>query len=439
MRDKSVSTAERVFASDCVAIGRRIDGRSPTESRRVAISLGPSWGFAEISFDNTLVVASTSVDPITPSPDRPAEGTLSIAMQLSPTSSELAARDSLGRTAVTHLVTETRNCIDKFVRDSRAIDTEALCILAGIKVWAVRVDVDVINDDGNCIDACVMAIMSSLMHARRPDVTVTGKEVRIHSVDEREPVPLPIHHVPLSVSFALFGAGKPYEPDLVVMDPVKKEEIASAGALSFAFNAQGEVCGVYKAGGLPLHHDSFVKCSELGEQRALKLTALLKQSLSDASAQHPLATVRPMLVNPEPVAQIKSRGAARADKDQAMRDAAPASMWNATPVQDTLPPPPTAAMDSNPVKIHTIDGDGVDAAVQSIFGSTGKVVEAVNLDVEKKDEKVVEVVDLDVPMSEVAKSEKKEVDTIDISDTSSSEDDLASAIISKPRGGRGRT
>lgn len=419
MRDKSVSTAERRFAADCVAVGRRLDGRGLYEARRVSVSLGPSWGFAEVSFDKTLVVASTTVEAITPASERANEGIITISMELSPTSSEAAARDSLGRSSITPVVTETRNCIEKFVRESRAIDTEALCILAGVKVWTVRVDVDIINDDGNCVDACVMAVMSSLMHARRPDVTVTGKEVRIHSVDEREPVPLPIHHVPLSVSFALFGAGKPYEPDFVVMDPVKKEEIASGGSLSFAFNAQGEVCGVYKAGGLPLQHESFVKCSDLGEQRALKLTAILKQSLTDASAQHPLATVRPMLVNPEPVAQIRSRESARADKDHTMKDA-PSSMWNATPVEDALPPPPIV-MDSNPVKVHAIDG--VDTAVGSLF--------------EKKDE-VIEVVDLDVDMEDDKPSKKKAVETIEILDSSSSDDDLQAAIISKPRRGGGR-
>lgn len=404
MRDKLISTAERQFAADCVAVGRRIDGRSLYDARRVSVSLGPSWGFAEVAFDNTVVVASTSVEAITPKSDRGNEGIITIS--------------ALNGSTVTPTVTETRNCIEKFVRESRAIDTEALCILAGVKVWSVGVDVDIINDDGNALDVCVMAVMSSLMHARRPDVTVTGKEVRVHSIDEREPLPLPIHHVPLSISFALFGAGKPYEPDRVIMDPVKKEEIASGGSLSFAFNAHGEVCGVYKAGGLPLQHLSFVKCSELGEQRALKLTAILKQSLQDASVQHPLATVRPMLVNPEPVAQMKSRESARAERDKAMKDAPLLSMWNATPVDDALPPPPSTA-DSNPVKVHAVDG--VETAVESVF---------------EKRKEVVEVMDVDGQGDGQIK--KKIVETIEISDSSSSDDDLQAAVISKPRGGGAR-
>lgn len=422
MRDKSVSTAERTFVAACVSAGRRLDGRRLTDSRHVKLSLGPIWGFVELSFDKTHVVASTAIEPITPPSDRANEGSLSIVLDLSPASSESSARDALQRTAVSVSATETRNCIDKFVRESRAIDTEALCILAGVKVWSVRVEVDVINDDGNCVDACVMAVMASLMHARRPDVTITGKEVRIHPMDEREPVALPVHHVPLSVTFALFGAGKPYEGDYVILDPVKKEEIASSGAVSFAYNAQGEVCGVYKAGGLPLELDSFVKCSELGEQRALQLTGILKDALANASAQHPLATVRPVLVHPEPTALIESRD--RRDTDEAMEDMVPSSMWNATPVLDVAPPPPLAG-DNMPVKLNKVDGE-MDAVTESIF--------------ERKSEKIGQGTDLnrEMMMAEKAEVKKKMVETIVVSDSESSDDDLESAVISKPKSGRGR-
>lgn len=422
MRDKSVSTAERTFVAACVSAGRRLDGRRLTDSRHVKLSLGPIWGFAELSFDKTHVVASTTVEPITPPSDRSNEGSLSIVLDLSPASSESSARDALQRTAVSVSTAETRNCIDKFVRESRAIDTEALCILAGVKVWSVRVEVDVINDDGNCVDACVMAVMASLMHARRPDVTVTGKDVRIHPMDEREPVALPVHHVPLSVTFALFGAGKPYESDYVILDPVKKEEISSGGAISFAFNAQGEVCGVYKAGGLPLELESFVRCSELGEQRALQLTGILKDALANASAQHPLATVRPMLVHPEPSALIKPRD--QKDKDDVMEDVVPSSMWNATPVVDAAPPPPLVG-DNIPVKMNKVDG-AMDAVVESIF--------------EKNDENIGHGTDHDRKMisAEKVEAEKRMVETIVVSDSESSDDNLENALISKPKVGVGR-
>ncbi len=122
--------------------------------------------------------------------------------------------------------------IERSLRDSRAIDTEALCIRAGEKVWAVQIDVHVLDDGGNLIDAASIATVSALLHFRRPDVSITGDAITVvrtprttaclswltwslilcsrctqHSVADREPVPLSIHHLPLCVTFAVFGDG----------------------------------------------------------------------------------------------------------------------------------------------------------------------------------------------------------------------------------------
>lgn len=69
--------------------------------------------------------------------------------------------------------------LEKLFRSSRALDTEGLCIVAGQLVWAINVEVHAINDDGNLIDCACMAVISALVHYRRPDVTVTGEEVVI--------------------------------------------------------------------------------------------------------------------------------------------------------------------------------------------------------------------------------------------------------------------
>lgn len=419
-----LSTVEKQFAAECIAENKRLDGRIREEAREAQISLGPKWGFAEVLFGKTQAVASTFVEAITPSPDRGDEGSITISLSLSATSSQAAVRATLQRVSGPSSV-EMRNTIEGFVRDSRAIDTEALCILAGVKVWSVRVEVDVINDDGNVMDVAMMAVMASLMHARRSDVTVSGKEVRIHPTDEREPVPLPVHHVPLSVTFALFGMGKPYEPGTVVLDPVKKEEIASNGSLSFSCNSQGEVCGVYKAGGLPLQRESFVECSRIAEKHVTQLTGTLKTALAAASAEHPLSTVRPMLVEREPVAMLEKR------EEDEMVDA-PMSTWNATPAVDDAPP--TMEMGNG------YAGKGnAEEVVQTIFEKPAR--KEVNRDEEMADSRVGEKVEVSKKKESSDKveiSKKALLDELMESDSDSSGDDLADAVISRPRGGSGR-
>lgn len=74
---------------------------------------------------------------------------------------------------------EVGRLIERSLRDSRAIDTEALCIRAGEKVWAVQIDVHVLDDGGNLIDAASIATVSALLHFRRPDVSITGDAITV--------------------------------------------------------------------------------------------------------------------------------------------------------------------------------------------------------------------------------------------------------------------
>lgn len=49
---------------------------------------------------------------------------------------------------------ELGRVVERGLRESRAIDTEALCIVAGEKVWSIRVDIHILDHGGNLTDAC---------------------------------------------------------------------------------------------------------------------------------------------------------------------------------------------------------------------------------------------------------------------------------------------
>jgi exosome complex RNA-binding protein Rrp42 (RNase PH superfamily) len=49
-------------------------------------------------------------------------------------------------------------------------DTEALCVVAGERVWQLRVDVHILDHGGNLIDAAALAAIAALQHFRRPGV-----------------------------------------------------------------------------------------------------------------------------------------------------------------------------------------------------------------------------------------------------------------------------
>jgi exosome complex component RRP45 len=71
----------------------------------------------------------------------------------------------------------------------------------------VRLDLNILNHEGNLIDCASVAALASLSHFRRPDVELTGDELIIHEASVKEPIPLGIRHSPVCVSFAIFNKG----------------------------------------------------------------------------------------------------------------------------------------------------------------------------------------------------------------------------------------
>lgn len=90
------------------------------------------------------------------------------------------------------------------------------------QVWALRVDVNVLNAEGSIVDAASVAALAALTHFRRPDVTTTGEQTVIHDPSERDPIPLTLHHYPVCLTYAFFNAGKNF-----VADPTNPEERVS--------------------------------------------------------------------------------------------------------------------------------------------------------------------------------------------------------------------
>lgn len=173
-------------------------------------------------------------------------------------------------------ITITR-MLDKVLRRSDAIDKESLCILAGQRVWHLRLTLHFLSDAGNMLDCACLAGIVALKHFRRPEVEVIGDEVTVHSPSERAPVPLAIHHTPFCLTFAFF----PDETTQPVLDPTLLEQRLSAGLMSVALNAQRELCVVQKMGGVPLVADGVLSVINIAVTKVKELDALVEDSLRE--------------------------------------------------------------------------------------------------------------------------------------------------------------
>ena len=216
-----VSKNERVFLTAALSKGLRLDGRRDVDCRPLSVAFIDN-GNCEVQLGKTRVVCSISAEGeprqrapafcrlffllflfslltreaavVEPFPDRGNDGMYSFDVVLSPMGSSAFAKEAWTDESV-----ELCRIVERTLRDSNAIDTESLCILAGSKVWSIAVTLIVLDAAGNLVDACSAAALASLMHFRRPAVTVDASgKITKHSFEEQDPAPLAIHHTPVT-------------------------------------------------------------------------------------------------------------------------------------------------------------------------------------------------------------------------------------------------
>ncbi|NWH82815.1 EXOS9 protein, partial [Piaya cayana] len=144
------------------------------------------------------------------------------------------------------------------------------------QVWQIRLDLHLLNHDGNIIDAASIAGIVALCHFRRPDVSVQGEEVTVYTPEERNPVPLSIHHMPICVSFAFFQQGT-----YLLVDPTEREECVMDGVLVIAMNKHHEICTIQSSGGIMLVKDQVLRCSKIASVKVAEITELIQKALEN--------------------------------------------------------------------------------------------------------------------------------------------------------------
>jgi exosome complex component RRP45 len=276
------------------------------------------------------VLAVVSAEIVKPFDGRSSEGQLHFHTSFSGMSEPDLDAQKLADRAV-----EVGRLIEKCIRDSKAVDTEALCLVPGEKVWAVRCDVHILDHEGNVIDCTLLATVTALQAFRRPDVTIAGESVIVHSMEDKQPVPLAVHHIPVGFTFAFFKSPvtvrtvsrRPTSGDedddseffnpsasvleqsndvfLCALDPSLKEEHAASGSMTLTLNTYNELCCVHKSGGLPVTTEQFTECLRVASAKVADMTKLIKQALQANSltlkqrqanilAQHNKTTAQPI-------------------------------------------------------------------------------------------------------------------------------------------------
>ncbi|XP_015596977.1 exosome complex component RRP45 [Cephus cinctus] len=233
MREVILSHCEKNFVNKAIDKETRLDGRQLLEARPVNIHFGSNWGCCIVSLGRTKAIAQVSCDIQKPKASRPNEGMLHINVELNPMAAPFFEAGRQSDPSV-----QINRQLERCLKDSKCIDLESLCIVADKKAWNLRVDINIINHDGNLVDCASIAALAALMHFHRPDVSSSEEEIIIHSFAEKDPLPLTIYHHPVCISFLVFENGN------TIMDPTYLEEKVGVAQLTMGINSYRELCSL---------------------------------------------------------------------------------------------------------------------------------------------------------------------------------------------------
>lgn len=270
-----MSNCERDFLLEGLWEGKRLDGRRWMDCRQLDISFGTDWGSCQVTIGKTRVLAQVSSQVTEPRIARPNEGILIVNVELSPMA---APKFEGGRPSEEGV--EINRTLERCLKESKCLDLESLCIISDEKVWTVRLDLHVLNHEGSLADCCSVAGLAALAHFRRPDVTLQGDLVTVHPINERDPVPLAVHHHPVATTFAMFQMPDSTET-LTVCEPSRLEEEVMMGKMVIGVNAYREICTLHLAGQVLVDKGMVNRLAGIAAEKAKKTVEKIKQALAE--------------------------------------------------------------------------------------------------------------------------------------------------------------
>ncbi|MCW4004562.1 MAG: exosome complex protein Rrp42 [Candidatus Bathyarchaeota archaeon] len=238
--------------------GKRLDDRGLRDYREIKIEQGlieRAEGSARVLLGKTEVIVGVKVETGEPFPDTPNEGVLTVNAELVPLASPTFEPGPPDENSI-----ELARVVDRGIRESKAIDSEKLCIEPGKKVFVVFVDVYVLNYDGNLIDASALAAMAALMNTKMPNYEIKDGELTI----KQGYTPLPIKSHPITVTIGKINNN-------LIVDPWLEEEQVMDSRITFAINEDGNICAIQKGGSSYFTPQQILEALKIAQDKAAEL------------------------------------------------------------------------------------------------------------------------------------------------------------------------
>ena len=255
-----IATLKKDYIYSLMVKGKRQDGRGFKDFRDIKLEtniISKAEGSAKVTLGDTQVLVGVKLQTGTPFPDSQDEGVIITNLELNPIASPEFEPGPPREEAI-----EMARVVDRGIRESGAIDIKKLCITEGESVWIVFIDVHILNDDGNLIDASCLAAIAALMTTMVPNSQ--------HGLGED--VPLAMKEVPVGVTLAKIGSK-------LMVDPSLDEEAICETKLTVVSSSDGSVAGMQKMGPAPFTETEVLEAIDLAREKANELRELYLEGL----------------------------------------------------------------------------------------------------------------------------------------------------------------
>jgi exosome complex component RRP42 len=249
------------YALELIEKGKRIDGRKFDEFRPIEIKenvIEKAEGSAQVKLGETEIIAGVKLNVGEPFADTPEQGILIVNTEFTPLASPDFESGPPGEDAI-----ELSRIVDRGIRESKCIELEKLCIIPEEKVWAVFIDIHIINHQGNLLDCASLASLVALLNTKMPELE-DDKIIR----DKLEKK-LPVVFKPINVTVGKVG-------DKFLLDPNLEEESILETKLSVAIMEDGKVCAMQKQGKKELDISDIEKMIELAMEKSKQIRKMIK-------------------------------------------------------------------------------------------------------------------------------------------------------------------
>lgn len=255
-----IATLKKDYIYNLMVKGKRQDGRGFNDFREIKLEtnvISKAEGSAKVTLGNTQVLVGVKLQTGTPFPDSQDEGVIITNLELNPIASPEFEPGPPREDAI-----EMARVVDRGIRESGAIDIKKLCITVGESVWIVFIDVHILNDDGNLIDASCLAAIAALM------TTIVPNEQQGIGMN----VPLAMKEIPVGVTVAKIGSK-------LMVDPSLDEEAVCETKLTVVSSSDGSVAGMQKMGSAPFTEAEVLEAIDVAREKATELRELYLQVL----------------------------------------------------------------------------------------------------------------------------------------------------------------